>query len=319
MNAESGENSSDALSVHERLAELCTYFHQIQDELLQKAGAEQGAGLRKIATTLVELSLGHMDQVLGELFLGAHSNYNFSKPLYVGASLVELIRRYNDYDTDSAIDDDKREQLILAALGYNLGLLAYEKQFFESQQQISPQERQKLREHYPQQSADMMKAAGLDQPVIQDVIRNHNVISENPSPHTLMMRTPFVYAGIAMPQNLVGAQLSIVNPSREFVCMFIDRKLDPTFGGLYLKINGLAPIGSILKLESREKAVVVKGPEDEDISSSTVRMLTNRDGVQLLRPGGHYPLNKTPSQHRGLADHHNFAWSNFSPHEMWEK
>jgi len=101
--------------------------------------------------------------------------------------------------------------------------------------------------------------------------------------------------------------------------MFTNRELDPVYGGLYLKINGLAPIGSILKLESNQRAVVVQGPQDEDIASSSVRMLANRNGVQLLRPVDYYRLNQTPTRHRGLADHHHFTWTNFSPHMMWEQ
>ena len=207
----------------------------------------------------------------------------------------------------------------MAALGHNLGLLAYEKQVYESQEEFSVVEKRQLREQYPQQSADILKAAGLDQALIQDVVRNHNVASDNPSKQALMMRTPFIYAGIAMPQNLSLGQRSIDNPSREFARMFTNRELDPVYAGLYLKINGLAPIGSILKLESNERAIVVQGPQDENIASSKVRMLANRNGVQLLRPGDYYRLNKTPTRHRGLADHHHFAWTNFSPHMMWEQ
>ncbi len=319
MNDESTDSEPQLSSVHERLGELCINFHQLQDELLQQASAEQGVKLRELATLLITLSLGQLDQVLGELFLAEHSNYNFSKPLYVAASLVELIRRNNLYADAASIDDDKREQLVLAAMGYNLGLLAYEKQVYESHEEFSADEKHQLREHYPQQSGDILKSAGLDQAVIQDVVRNHNVVSDNPSKDALLMRTPFIYAGIAIPQNLAAAKRSIDNPSREFARMFANQELDPVYGGLYLKINGLAPIGSILNLESNEKTVVVKGPQDDNISSSTVRMLTNHNGVQLMRPGEHYRLNKTPTRHRGLADHHHFAWTNFSPHTMWEK
>ena len=322
MNDESTEPTepgSSQSSIHERLGELCIKFHQLQDELLNEADAAKGARLQQIASTLIGLSREQTDQVLGELFLSEHSNYNFTKPLYIGASLVELIRRYNQYAADAAIDDSKLEQMVVAALGHNLGLLAYEKRVYESQEEYSVDDKRQLREHYPQQSADILEAAALDQALIQEVVRNHNVASDNPSKQALLMRTPFIYAGIAMPQNLSAEQRSIDNPSREFARMFTNQELDPVYGGLYLKINGLAPIGSILKLESNERAVVVRGPEDESITSSTVRMLTNRNGVQLLRPGDHYRLNKTPTRHRGLADHHRFAWTHFSPHMMWEQ
>ena len=181
------------------------------------------------------------------------------------------------------------------------------------------EDKKQLRAEYPQRSADMLKAVGLDQPAVQDAVRGHNVASDNPSQDALLLRTPFIYAGIAMPQNLSPSSQSIDNPSREFARMFANRELDPVYGALFLKINGLAPIGSILKLESNEKAMVVRGPTEEDITSSTVRMLANRNGVQLMKPGEFYPLNKTPTRHRGLADHHHFAWTYFSPHVMWEK
>lgn len=179
-----------------------------------------------------------------------------------------MIRRYNRHGADASID--------------------------ESQKEFTPVEKHQLREHYPQQSAETLKAADLDQSVVQDVVRHHNVVSNNPSPLALMMRTPFIYAGIALSQNPLIGQLSIDNPSREFVRMYTERKL-----------------------ESNAWALVVQGPRDENIASSSVRMLTNRNGVQLLRPGAHYQLDKTPTRHRGLADHHHFAWTNFSPHMMW--
>jgi len=199
---ESSDQTTEAASVHERLGDLCINFHQLQDDLLKQAGPEQGERMRHLAAILIELTQQHLDQVLGELFLAEHANYNFSKPLYVGASLVELIRRYNQHSKDSTIDDDKRDQLVLAAMGYNLGLLADERRVYETQQELSPEEKRELREHYPQQSAKILESAGLDQAVIQDVVQNHNLVSDNPSKDALLMRTPFIYAGIAIPQNL---------------------------------------------------------------------------------------------------------------------
>lgn len=315
------DNSDDhsPSSLHQRLDDLGINFHQLQRELLAEPNSAQGEKLTTIATSLISLCDERIDQVLGELFLSEYSNYNFTKPLYVAASLVELIKRYCSHEPSVVIDADKREQMVSAALGYNLGLLAYEKQIYESNKEFSPEEKKQLRAHYPQQSADMLKAAGLDQPVVQDIVRNHNIASDNPSQDALMMRTPFIYAGIAMPQNLALASQSIDNPTREFAKMYTNQELDPVFGGLFLKINGLSPIGSIVKLESNEKVMVLSGPQNEDITSSTVRMLANRNGVQLIRPGEFYQLNKTPTGHRGLADHHHFAWTHFSPHVMWDK
>jgi hypothetical protein len=119
-------------------------------------------------------------------------------------SLVELIRRYNMYTDDAVIDDSKLEQMVVAALGHNLGLLAYEKRVYESQEEYSVEDKRQLREHYPQQSADILKAAGLDQPLIQDVVR----------------RTSFIYAGIACHKTCrPGKDLSITRAASLPACL----------------------------------------------------------------------------------------------------
>ena len=281
------------------------------------AGPEHGARLEHVATLLIWLCEERIEQVLGELFLSEHADYTFAKPLYVAASLTELIRRYNE--TEGQIDADKRLQMVMAALGYNLGLLAYESQVYGVSEEFSDEERKHLRMHYPQQSGDVLEAAGLDHPALQDAVRNHNLAAENPSAEAMMLRIPFIFTGIAMPQRMGSVQDKKDNPSREFAKMYASGDIDPAFGGIFLKIHGVAPIGSIVNYESQDRAVVVLGPEDDDILSSRVRMLSNGDGTQLERPGQHYPFNETPSRHRGLVDHHHFVWSNFAPHAMWEE
>ena len=314
---DSGPDKSE--STHVRLWEICSDFHQLQNRMVDSALPEHSDELRDIARRLIELCDTRFDQVLGELFLSEQSNYNFTKPLYIAASLIELIRRYDLYQGSPAYDDEQYHLMIMAALAFNLGLLSYERQIYESQEEFSFDEKRQLREHYPQKSGDILKAAGLDQVLIQDVVRNHNVASENPSNDALMMRTPFIYAGIAMPQKRPVIQQSIDNPSREFARMFTQKELDAVYGGLYLKINGLAPIGAILNYQNFEKAMVVKGPANDDVAASTVRILTNRSGVQLRKPGERYSFTQTPSPLKGLADHHQFAWTRFSPHVMWQK
>ena len=316
MNDRQREIAYNSLPLHQRLIDVCASFQLLQQEFLGTVGEEQGARLEHVATLLIWLCEERIEQVLGELFLSEHADYNFTKPLYVAASLTELIRRYSIDETP--IDDDKRLQMVMAALGYNLGLLAYDSQVYGISDEFSDEERRRLRQHYPQQSADMLEAAGLVDPVLQDVVRNHNLAAENPSADAMMMRIPFIFAGIAMPQRIGDSRRNMDNPSREFAKMYANGELDPVYGALFLKIHGVAPIGSIVNYESHEQAIVVHGPEDEDIRSSTVRMLVDGDGSQLERPGEFYPFNETPTRHRGLVDHHHFNWAKFSPHVMWE-
>ena len=167
--------------MHERLGGLCiASFNQLQSQLVASRARSRARTFENWRSELILLCEEQSTRYSASCSCRRHSNYNFTKPLYVAASLVELIRRYNDYSA-TPIDDGKKLQMIIAALGFNLGLLAYEKQVYESHEEFSPEEKRELREHYPQQSADMLKAAGLDQAVMQDVVRNHNVASDNPS------------------------------------------------------------------------------------------------------------------------------------------
>lgn len=68
MNDESTETSSHQSSLHERLAELCINFHQLQDELLNEADAEKGSRLQQIAGTLIGLGREQNDQLLGAFY-----------------------------------------------------------------------------------------------------------------------------------------------------------------------------------------------------------------------------------------------------------
>lgn len=319
LSSQGGDGVSAGLSIHRRLSELSSSFNQLQSRLVTEPDPEHGDGLMRLAQALIDISEDSLDQVLGELFLSEVSNYNFTKPLYIAASLNELINRYNLYSPSQTVDETKRKLLIAAALGFNLGLVSYEKQIYDSDEEFSHDDKRQLRENYPQQSGDLLKASGLDQAIIQDVVRNHNVVTENPSADAMMMRTPFIYAGIAMPQTPQLLPGPRPNPSQEFARMYARRELDPVYAGLFLKINGMAPVGAILNYESREKAIVVKRPENDDISSSTVRMLTNRSGIQLRAPGEFYPFSETPSRMVGPADHHQFAWTYFAPYVMWEE
>ncbi|MFT7672723.1 MAG: hypothetical protein ACI845_001133 [Gammaproteobacteria bacterium] len=306
-------------SVHARLLKIVMRYKNLQKSILEQSDDSSGSDLSELAERLIELCEEDVNQILGELFLIGHSHYNVTKPVYIASSLVELVKRFNHYNPSETIDSSKRLALVLAALGFNLGLLQFEKQVLDNQNQFSSDEKRGLEEHYSKESISLLEKAGLNDPTMADAIQHHNIASDNPSRNGLLLRTPFVFADIAMAQASGIGGDSMLNPTREFARMFASKQLDPIFAGLFLKINGIAPIGSILQFESREKAVVIKGPIDKDISSSTIRMLTDRSGIQLRRPGEKSQLNKLPIKHLGLADHHQFSWINFDPHVMWQK
>jgi len=307
----------DPNSVHARLDKQIYAFSLLQKEICQQAEPTHKNRLIGIAQGLEVLCQENFFQVIGELYLMEKSKYNYIKPLYITASLIELVNRYNAYKPEAPIDGDKKDSLIYAALLHNLGLV--NNNLYNNDKTLSVEERNAVRKNYPQISISMIQNMGFDDNILFETVANHNVASSSPSFEALLLRTPFIYAGIAMSEQSRSATQQIINPSREFAKMFAEKQLDPILGGLFLKINGLAPVGSILVFETLEKALVIKGPDESNISSSQIRMLTNRNGVQFNRPGDKLYLHKIKMNHRGIADHHQFAWGKFAPFTMWQR
>ena len=125
-------------TVHGRLSRIITRYKVLQEELIDTPLLEHGKRLKLLAADLKSLSNENIHQVIGELFLGEKSNYRFIKPLYIAASLHELIERYNKYKGEEVINPDHCDQLLLAALCHNLGLMQYDKKWMKTAASFRP-------------------------------------------------------------------------------------------------------------------------------------------------------------------------------------
>ena len=306
-------------SVHSRLNLLISAFSGLQKRIVTQPADALREDLLYICDTLIELCEESIYQVLGELYLSDAHYYAYTKPLYIAASLNELVQRYNEYYPQQVIDLSKKYRLLQAALLHNLGLLISEYPIYRSKIGLSDEQRAKIRKNYPVASALLATKMGITDSITLDAIRQHNTESRKPSLEAQLLRMPFVYAGIAMNERPVHETEDIMNPTREFTRLFSQNRLDPVLGGLFLKINGLAPVGAILIFSNSEQAVIIAGPNESSIASSTLRMITHNNGVQLGKPGDTFRLDRTDLEQKGLYNHQLFAWSKFSPFVAWEK
>jgi hypothetical protein len=306
-------------SIHTRLNKLIIILLDFQKRIITQPQPELRQDLNYVTNTLKKLCDENIFQVLGELYLSDSLYYSYIKPLYIAASLNELVKRYNQYKLEQQITEETNRNLLQAALIHNLGLLISQHKIYNSQKKLTPDQRAEIRRNYPKASALMAEKIGINEAEILDTIRLHNIESRQSTLGAQLLRMPFVYAGIAMREYSKYETMDIINPTREFARLFSENKLDPILGGLFLKINGLAPVGSILLFDSREKAVIVAGPNELNIASSTLRMIANSSGVQLARPGDKFRLDRTVLVQKGMSNHHKFAWNKFSPFVAWEK
>jgi hypothetical protein len=306
-------------SIHSRLNWLKSTFSALQKQIISQPEGEIRVDLNYICDTLIKLCEKSYYQVLGELYLSDSRFYSYVKPLYIAASLYELIKRYNEYNPNHQIDDQKKRNLLLAALLHNLGLLVSQHSVYSNRKKPSQEQRNESKRYYPQASALMAEKIGINEIDILQAIKEHNIESGQTQLEVQLLRMPFVFTGIAMREYSEFESMDIINPTREFARLFSENKLDPILGGLFLKINGLAPVGSILVFDSGEKAVVISGPGEENIASSTLRMITYKTGIQLGQPGEKFRLDQTSLKQKGMSNHHEFSWSKFSPFAVWEK
>jgi len=312
-------NYVSSKSLHGRLEKQIIKYVQLQAKMVDDANMSLKEELDLIIINFIDLCDEDIHQVLGELFLSEIKKYHFIKPLYIAASVTELIKRYNAYEPDKKISNEVKTSLVQAALIYNVGIIQSNKNIYDDSKKLSVEEKQQLRKNYPTQSIATALKMGVADAVTLDAIKNHNMSSDEASFEALILRTPFIYAGISMPENKAILANNLFNPCKEFTKLFAEKKLDPILGGLFLKINGIAPIGSILNFESREKGVVIRGPNNDNVTSSLIRIITNKSAVQLRRPGERFYLHQTKMVQKGLSDHHQFAWSKFAPFVTWER
>lgn len=311
-------NYSPPDSIHSRLGKLILIFLEFQKQIISNPQPELKEDLNYVCESLAKLCEQNIYQVLGELYLSDYLYYSYVKPLYIAASLKELIKRLNQVQPDQLVTDEKIRHLMQAALLHSLGLLNSRHQNYSHNRKLNSAQRSEILLLYPRASLLMAEKIGVTATDTLDAIKHHNIETLDSSLESQLLRTPFVFAGIAMHRHSQQTA-DIINPTREFTRMFAEQKLDPVLGGLFLKINGIMPVGSILQFDSYEKAVVISGPDESNIASSMLRMITGKSGVQLDLPGEKFRLDQTKLVHKGIADHHQFAWDKFAPFVAWEK
>jgi len=300
-------NYVSADSFHARLDKLVQRYRLLQKQLLLNMpfSEQEQQFVDRLIEQLVSMTEEKPHQILGELYLCDQRYSDFHRPVYAAAQVILLVQRFNSLKVEEAILYSELKQLILAALFFDIGLL----------QPISdegPDTDLKLyREEFRNRSHSMLKSTGLDADLACQWILQSRFL-KNASQAAKLLQTCADYAQLAFPAHQQG----FTNASKVLASRLKSGEVDTGLASLLLKINGLSPIGSILQGSSGERYVVVRGPEPDDIKSSWIRLLTNRNGVQLKRPGERKRIGALDLK---MVDHHQFAWSAFGHYVMWER
>ncbi|MBL1277246.1 MAG: HD domain-containing protein [Ectothiorhodospiraceae bacterium] len=200
------------------------------------------------------------DASLGVIHLSDDLEYIHSHPLHV-AILCELFASFLNYESV------RRERLLVAALTANLGMLSLQSELHHQKKSLTAEQRQKIRNH-PQQATQILAAAGVtDGQWLKIVLQHHEyqdgtgylgVMGDNILEEAAIIALADRYTAMVSPRE----HRPPISASDGLKSLFLNKgnSYDETLSLVLIKMLGVFPPGSFVKLENGETAVVIKRP-----------------------------------------------------------
>ena len=223
------------------------------------------------------------DSAIAKIFMDDKSNYTIQHSIHAGI-LCDLAAKHLGWQ------DDARRSIVGAALTMNISLGFLQDDLQKQEEELSSEQQALLKEH-PLKSATLLEDIGITEELWLDLIRTHHEQADGSGyPNRLNKSQLPKGAQILQLADMYGAKISgrkyrdAVLPT-DAARYFFSIKEKNEYGILldvFLKIIGLYPPGSIVRLRNDEIAMVVK--RGSKIDKPVVRSLTNRDGQRLGSP-----------------------------------
>lgn len=223
------------------------------------------------------------DSAIAKIFMDDKSNYTIQHSIHT-AILCDLAAKHLGWQ------DDARRSLVGAALTMNISL-GFLQDELQKQKEVLTSEQQTLLKEHPIKSATLLENIGITETLWLNLIRTHHEQADGSGyPKGLNKSQLPKGAQILQLADMYGAKISgrkyrdAVLPT-DAARYFFSIKEKNEYGILldvFLKIIGLYPPGSIVRLRNDEIAMVVK--RGSKIDKPMVRSLTNKDGQRLGSP-----------------------------------
>ena len=223
------------------------------------------------------------DSAIAKIFMDDKSNYTIQHSIHT-AILCDLAAKHLGWQ------EDARRSLVGAALTMNISLGFLQDELQKQEEELSSEQQALLKEH-PLKSATLLENIGITEALWLDLIRTHHEHADGSGyPKGLNKNQLPKGAQILQIADMYGAKISgrkyrdAVLPT-DAARYFFSIKEKNEYGILldvFLKIIGLYPPGSIVRLRNEEIAMVVK--RGSKIDKPMVRSLTNKEGHRLGSP-----------------------------------
>lgn len=224
---------------------------------------------------------------------------------YAVAALTHL-RQYDDYTAEHSADvailmvalgrtlgypEEELRCLALTGLVHDVGKQRLPLEILNKQGPLSPEEWVEVRKH-PEVGHELLLASvpQCPAPVLSAVLQHHERLDGSGYPYGLSRKDLHPYSLIAAVADVFDATTADrpyrpARPARESLMMVYESRgasFDPQVAMALIKLVGVYPVGTRVKLDSGEVGVVV-APNPDDTTRPVVEIHTGRRG-QYLEP-----------------------------------
>ena len=223
------------------------------------------------------------DAALGILVLGTEVRYTITHPLHV-ALLCELVARKN------GIDAERRQPILAAALTCNIAMMELQDMLQTQQAPLTEEQSAQIRQH-PENAAEMLRKAGVQDAVWIDTVRHHHERLDGKGyPGTLSGNYISVPVRIVSLADTYGAMISPRNyravkfswQSLRDVFLKRGAAMDAALPQLFIDELGVFPPGAFVTLNNGETAVVTR--RGANTLAPQVQSVVSSKGVPLSAP-----------------------------------
>jgi hypothetical protein len=295
----------EALSV--AVPRLLASFEDTLSRLVQSSDWECGKRLDAARDALIELAERDHEAVLAILQVRARAESPAARALQAGSRIFRMCQ-------ELGLDTEITRDLVGAALSYDCTLAPLSLVLNQQASPLDARQQQAIRRH-PETAAAALRDAGIESKTWLDaVLQHHERIDGSGYPRGLIGRTVGqgarlvamvdVHAALLRPRAYRGA----VDPSEALQILFKQRceNIDPALAERFLRCIGVYAPGAIVRLETREIAVVFR--RGSTLSTPRVRVLLDSLGGldsenierNTARPGQRIVESLGPGPYAGL-------------------
>ena len=256
--------------------------------------------LTKVALRIRELTAQDPDVALYMMLQTATNeadNYSAHHSMFC-AVVADLCAAYFEWP------DAEAAALQNAALTMNLGMLLMQNSMAQQAESLSPAQKMRVEEH-PAKSVELLRSAGVDDPLWLEAVRRHHRPvddGEGADPMTppqrlaqLLQRIDVFTAKLSKRKTRPGASATVA--ARD-ACLGTSGLPDAT-GATMLRVLGLYPPGSFVRLTSGETAVVIR--RGGKAHTPVVASVRRADGGMFNLPIRRDTSNHLHAVHRSLS------------------